>query len=174
MAKIAIVYYSLKGETIAPGMKVIYLEKGHTAAAAEFIQRTVGGDLIELETVKTYNPDHMKMIYEAKEELEDGMRPALKALPDISGYDLIFLGFPNWWNTLPMPVVTFLEQSDWAGKKIIPFVTSGGSGFGKSLKDLKSYTPGAEILPGGEFLGHEVESSAVEISQWAKNSVQNL
>lgn len=174
MAKIAVVYYSLKGETIAPGMKIVNLEKGHTAAAAEFIGQAVGGDLIELETVKAYNSDHMKMIYEAKEELEKGIRPALKECPDISGYDVIFLGFPNWWNTLPMPVVTFLEQCSWGGKKIISFVTSGGSGFGRSLEDLKKYVPGAEILPGGEFLGHEVEQSETGISQWAKNAVKNL
>lgn len=174
MAKIAVVYYSLKGETIAPGMKIVNLEKGHTAAAAEFIGQAVGGDLIELETVKSYNPDHMKMIYEAKEELDKGIRPALKECPDISEYDVIFLGFPNWWNTLPMPVVTFLEQCSWGGKKIIPFVTSGGSGFGRSLEDLKKYAPGAQILPGEEFLGHEVEQSEAGISQWAKNAVKNL
>ena len=63
MAKIMTVYYSLKGETIAPGMKIVNLEKGHTAAAAEFIQKAVGGDLFEMETVKTYIADHMKQIY---------------------------------------------------------------------------------------------------------------
>ncbi len=52
--------------------------------------------------------------------MDKGIRPALKECPDISGYDVIFLGFPNWWNTLPMPVVTFLEQCSWGGKKIIP------------------------------------------------------
>ena len=173
MAKIAVVYYSLKGETIAPGMKIVNLEKGRTAAAAAFIGQAVGGDLMELETVKTYNPDHRKMIYEAKEELDKGIRPVLKEYPDIRGYDVIFLGFPNWWNTLPMPVVTFLEQCSWDGKKIIPFVTSGGSGFGRSLEDLKKYAPGAQILPGGEFLGHEVEQSEASISQWAKDAVKD-
>lgn len=73
-----------------------------------------------------------------------------------------------------MPVVTFLEQYSWGGKKVIPFVTSGGSGFGRSLEDLKKYAPGAEILPGGEFLGHEVERSELGISQWAKNTVKDL
>ena len=67
MNKILTVFYSLKGETIAPDMSIVNLEKGHTAAAAEFVQKAVGGDIFEIETVKTYNPDHMKMIYEAKE-----------------------------------------------------------------------------------------------------------
>ena len=169
MAKILTVFYSLKGETIAPGMKIVNLEKGHTAAAAEFVQKAVGGDLYELETVKTYIEDHMKMIYEAKEELEKGIRPELKNYPDISEYDTIFLGFPNWWNTMPMPVFGFLEHYDWSGKRIIPFVTSGGGGFGKSIEDMKKICVGAEIsVNGGEFQGHKVETSEAEIVDWAK------
>ena len=111
----------------------------------------------------------MKMIYEAKEELEKGIRPELKDYPNISKFDTVFLGFPNWWNTLPMPVVGFLEHYDWSGKWIIPFVTSGGGGFGKSIEDLKKFAKGAIIEEnGGEFLGHEVESSEEKISTWAR------
>ena len=172
MEKISIVYYSLKGETIAPGMKIVNLEKGHTAAAAEFIQKAVGGDLIELQTVKTYVKEHMKMIYEAKEELEKGLCPELKYYPDMSSYDTVFLGFPNWWNTMPMPVIGFLEHYNWQGKKIIPFVTSGGSSFGKSIEDLKKLCPDAEISEGGAFLGHQVESSEAQIAAWAKQALQ--
>ena len=169
MAKTLTVFYSLKGETIAPGMKIVNLEKGHTAAAAEFIQKAVGGDLYELETVKTYIEDHMKMIYEAQEELEKGIRPELKSYPNLDEYDTIFLGFPNWWNTMPMPVFGFLEHSDWNGKRIIPFVTSGGGGFGKSIEDMKKICSGAVIEEnGGEFLGHEVEASEEKIAAWAK------
>lgn len=171
MGKIAVVYYSLKGETIAPGMKIVNLEKGHTAVAAEFIQKAVGGDLIELETVKAYTNDHMKMIYEAKEELEKGIRPELKSYPKLDGYDTVFLGFPNWWNTMPMPVIGFLEHYDWQGKRILPFVTSGGGGFGKSLDDLRKICVGAEIGNGGQFLGHEVESSEQKIAAWAKEAL---
>lgn len=172
MDKIAVIYYSLKGETIAPDMKIVNLEKGHTAVAAEFVQKAVGGELIELETIKTYLKDHMKMIYEAKEELENGIRPELKKYPDIGEYHIIFLGFPNWWNTLPMPVVEFLEHCQWQGKKIIPFVTSGGSGFGRSLEDIKKYCPGAEVLEGRAFLGHLVETSEAEIEEWAKQCLK--
>ena len=82
MANILTVFYSLKGETIAPLMRVVNLEKGHTAVAAEYIQKAVGGDLFEIETVKTYIKDHMKMIHEAKEELEKGIRPGSFLTPD--------------------------------------------------------------------------------------------
>ena len=168
MDEILTVFYSLKGETIAPGMKIVNLEKGHTAVAAEFVQKAVGGDIVEIETVKTYNADHMKMIYEAKEELEKGIYPELKIYPDIDGYDTIFLGFPNWWNTIPTPVFNFLQHYDWNGKRIIPFVTSGGGGLGRSVDDIKKICTGAEISDGGEFLGHEVEASEKEIGAWAK------
>ena len=103
-------FFSMKGETIAPGMKIVNLEKGHTAVAAETIQSAVGGDLFEMETVKTYNPDHMKMIYEAQDELKAGIRPELKAYPEnLDQYDTVFLCYPNWWNTLPMPVLGVIE-----------------------------------------------------------------
>ena len=172
MGKTITVFYSLKGETIAPGMKIVNLEKGHTAAAAEFIQKAVGGELFEVETVKTYNPDHMKMIYEAKEELEKGIYPELKNYPNIDSYDTIFLGFPNWWNTIPTPVFNFLMHYDWNGKRIIPFVTSGGGGFGKSIADIKRLCKGAVVEDnGGEFLGHQVETSEEEIASWAKNVI---
>ena len=168
MAKILTAFYSLKGETIAPGMKIVNLEKGHTAVAAEFVQKAVGGDIFALETVKTYLEDHMKMIYEAKEELEKEIYPELKGYPNINEYDTIFLGYPNWWNTIPTPVFNFLKHYDWSGKRLIPFVTSGGSGLGKSVDDIKKICVGAEISAGGAFLGHEVESSEEAISTWAK------
>ena len=171
MANILTVFYSLKGETIAPGMKIVNLEKGHTAVAAEFVQKAVGGDIFELETVKTYLEDHMKMIYEAKEELEKGIYPELKDYPNIDGYDTIILGFPNWWNTIPTPVFNFLKHYDWSGKRIIPFVTSGGGGLGKSVEDIRKLCTGAEISDGGEFLGHEVEASEEKIADWAKEAV---
>ena len=85
------------GEKIAPGMKIVNLEKGNTAVAAEYIKKAVGGDLFEIETVKTYIKDHMKMIYEAKEELEAGTRVEVKGYPDnFDEYGTVYLGFSNW------------------------------------------------------------------------------
>ena len=89
--KILTVYFSMKGETISSGMKIVNLEKGNTASAAEFIQEAVGGDLFEIQTVKTYLKDHMKMIYEAQDEQKQGIRPELKSYPEIDGYDTIFI-----------------------------------------------------------------------------------
>ena len=170
--KILTVYFSLKGETIAPGMKVVNLEKGHTAQAAEYIQQAVGGDLFEVKTVKEYIKDHMKMIYEAKDELTKGIRPELKALPDqFEQYDTVFLGYPNWWNTLPMPVVSFLEKLDWTGKRIIPFNTSEGSGLGKSVDRIREICKGATVEDGFALKGSQVDKQQAEIAAWAKEQL---
>ena len=173
MANIITVYFSMKGETIAQGMEIVNLDKGNTAWAAEYVQRAVGGDLFELETVKTYIKDHMKMIYEAQDEMKNGIRPELKAFPtDFDKYDTVFLGFPNWWATLPMPVVTFLEHESWQGKRIIPFITSEGSGFAHSIEDLKKYCPGAVVEEGMAIICHKAKDSEDEISAWAGSMVK--
>lgn len=170
--KILTVYFSMKGETITPDMKIVNLKKGHTAAAAEFINEAVGGDLFEIETEKTYLKDHMKMIYEAKEEIDNDVHVELKAYPEsINAYDVIFLGYPNWWATLPMPVVTFLEHFDWSGKRIIPFNTSEGSGAGRSLQKIRTLCRGAEIDSVYELRGSQVDSKKTEIQTWAKSKV---
>lgn len=161
----------MKGENLAPGDKTVYLEKGNTAVAAEFIQKAVGGDIFEIETVKTYKKDYMEMINEAKEEQDKGVRPELKAYADIDGYDIIFLGYPNWWRTLPMPVVSFLEHYDWSGRRVIVFVTSGGGGFGRSVKEMRKICPDIDILAVRDFLGHQVADSEKEISEWARDEL---
>ena len=167
--KTLIAFFSMKGQTIAPGMKIVDLEKGHSAVVAETIQAAVGGDLFEMETVKTYNPDHMKMIYEAQVELKQGIRPELKAYPEnLDPYDTVFLCYPNWWNTLPMPVLGFIERYDWNGKRIIPVNTSEGSGAGQSVQKIREVCKGAEVEAPYELIGSQVDSRIEEIRTWAK------
>ena len=167
MANILTAFFSMTGETYANG-KIINLEKGYTHIAAEYIQQAIGGDLFHIEQVRTYSADHMKMIQEAKEELESDARPELKQYPEsLDKYGTVILAFPNWWNTLPMPVVTFLTKYDFSGKKIIPFNTSGGGGFGRSVADIKKYAPGAEVTDGMTVPGTKVEASKAQIQEWA-------
>ena len=164
------VYFSMKGETIAPGMKIVNLEKGHTAVVAETVHSAVGGDLFEIETVKTYNPDHMKMIYEAQDELKQWIRPELRVYPEsLDDYDTVFLCYPNWWNTLPMPVLGFLERYEWNGKRIIPVNTSEGSGAGQSVQKIREVCKGAVVEEPYELIGSQVDDRISEIAAWAKN-----
>ena len=172
MANILTVYFSMKGQTIGPGMKIIELEKGNTETAAEFIQKAVGGDLFEIEADRNYSKDHMILIEEAKQELRDGTRVPVKNYPEnLEQYDIIFLGYPNWWNTMPMVLFTFLEHYNWTGKRIIPFCTNEGSGIGDSVRDIKRICKGADVDSGASFTGSRVSSSEAQIAAWAKNKL---
>lgn len=171
MSKILIVYYSRKGENYVNG-SIRNLSKGNTEVIAEMIADLTGGDLFEVETVKTYPADYYACIDEAKAELRQGARPELKAYPDsLDGYDTIFVGYPNWWGTMPMAMFTFLEHYDWSGKKICPFCTNEGSGMGSSERDLKKVCTGATVEKGLSIHGAEAAQSRDKVEAWAKKLV---
>lgn len=167
-----IVYYSRKGNNYYNG-SVKNLPKGNTEIAAEFIKEAVGGDLFEVETVKPYSEDYFACTEEAKTELQTNARPEIKRfLSTIDEYDNIFIGYPNWWGTMPMAMFTFLEHYDFTGKKIIPFCTNEGSGMSSSERDLQKLCPGATILKGLPIHGSNTLESKQLICAWAKNSIK--
>ena len=172
MANIITIYFSMKGQTIGPGMKMTNLDKGNTAVAAEFIQKAMGGDLFEIEADRTYSEDHMVLIKEAKQELENGTRVTVKSYPNLSRYDTVYLGYPNWWNTMPMVLFTFLEHYDWTGKRIIPFCTNEGSRLGNSVADIMKLCPGVEVDEGASFTGSQVRELEGKIAGWAREKVE--
>ena len=166
-----IIYYSRKGENYWNGT-IKNLAKGNAEIAAEFIKNAVGGDLFEVQTVKEYAKDYYACIDEAQRELRARARPPIKAFPeDIDRYDNIFIGYPNWWGTMPMAMFTLLERFDWAGRKIIPFCTNEGSGMGSSERDLAKACPGATIARGLSIHGAETLRSEKKIADWAKKSM---
>ena len=171
MAKILTVYYSRKGENYWNG-GIKNIAKGNTERVAEFIQQAVGGDLFEVDTVRPYDKDYYKCIDEAKKELRDGTRPEIKAYPEnLEDYDIIFIGYPNWWGTMPMCMFTLLEKYDLTGKTIIPFCTNEGSGMGSSERDLKKICKGATVKSGLSIHGAESEQSENKVAAWAKKSI---
>lgn len=158
-----IVYYSRKGQNYWNG-SIVDLAKGNTERVAEFVQKAVGGDLFEIETVREYSKDYMVCIEEAKAELREGARPELKKLPEsIDQYDTIFVGYPNWWGTMPMVCYTFLESYDFTGKTIIPFCTNEGSGMGSSERFIKKLCPTATVLNGTPIHGAEAANADHEV-----------
>ena len=159
MGKILIAYYSRKGQNYVNGA-IKNLAKGNTEIVAEFIQKAVGGELFEIDTVKDYPIDYTECTNVAKVEIQQKARPELKNyLPSIADYDKIFLGYPIWWSIPPMAVSTFLEHYNFGGKKIIPFATHEGSGLGGSINYLKKICPSAEILNGLAIHGAEAKNS---------------
>lgn len=172
MANILTIYFSMKGQTIGPGMEIVYQEKGNTEIAAKFIQKAVGGDMFEIEADRKYSEDHMTLIDEAKQELNNGTRVPVKAYPkNLEQYDTIFLGYPNWWNTMPMVMVTFLENADMSGKRIIPFCTNEGSGLGNSVRDIKRLCKSSDVDGGISLTGSRVRNSEKKITEWAKSKI---
>ena len=172
MSKILTVYYSRKGENYVNG-NIEKLKKGNTERVAEFIQNAVGGDLFEIETVKEYSDSYMTCIEEAKAELRAKARPEIKAYPEnFENYDIIFVGYPNWWGTMPMCMFTLLEKYDLTGKTIIPFCTNEGSGMGSSEKDLKNICKGAVIKSGLSVHGAESENSESKVASWSKEAIK--
>ena len=169
---ILIAFFSMKGETMDRNMQLISLEKGYTASAAEIIREATGGDLFEIERLEPYPSSHEELTKEATAEQENNIRPELKTFPEnMEQYDTMFLCYPNWWGTLPMPVVTFLEHFDWTGKVIIPLNTSDGSGAGGSRQRICSLCRGAAVKKVLEVRGYEVADSRKKIQNWADSQI---
>lgn len=171
--KILTAYFSMKGETLE-GMNIVLREKGHAQLVAELIHEAVGGDLFEIETVSPYPEDHMQRVMQARREIEQNVRPALKKLPEnFEQYNTVFLCFPIWWFTIPMPVATFLESLAWDEKRIIPINTSNSSGTGRSTKDIQLLSGNGRVDSGLELRGQMVENLKGKIQAWALNLMAN-
>ena len=163
-----VIYFSRSGENYFGG-ELKNIEKGNTEVIAEYINEITGSDLFKIEPAVEYPLDYMECIDVAKKELENNARPEIKeCLNDISDYDTIYIGFPNWWGTLPMPMWTQLEKLDFKGKIIKPFVTHEGSGFGNGLKDLEKLCPGSEIRHGLSIPGADVYDVRDKVEYWIK------
>lgn len=147
MSNSIVVYFSRKGENYCAGT-IRKLEKGNTQLAAEFIREAIGADLFELEAVEAYPENYNTCTDQAKRELAERARPALKGLPSVDAYDLVFIAYPNWWGTIPMPVAAALESLDLAGKRVRPLCTNEGSGMGSSERDIKRLAAGAKAERG--------------------------
>ena len=171
MAKNLIIYYSRTGENYWNG-GIRNITKGNTEIVAEFIQKAVGGDLFQVETVKTYADDYYKCIDEAKQELHSSARPELKKyLNSIADYDNVFVCGPCWWGTFPMAVFTQLERLNWSGKKVMAVMTHEGSGLGSCERDLKRICTGATFGKGLAVHGADASKSEGTVAAWAKKSV---
>ncbi|MBR4241269.1 MAG: NAD(P)H-dependent oxidoreductase [Eubacterium sp.] len=169
MKKTLVNYYSRKGENYFGGA-LKHIDKGNTEIVAEFIRDAVGADLFEVETVKEYDKSYMVCIDEAKKELRENARPALKEyLSDISEYDNIVVAGPCWWGTYPMAIFSQLDKLDLGGKKVFPVMTHEGSGLASSAKDIKKYC--SDVGEGLAIQGALAESSKSAVEKWAK---QNL
>ncbi len=122
---------------------------GNTRGIAREIQAQTGADLFEIAPVDPYSTDYNTVLMEAQEDQHKQARPELSGhVQNMDEYDIILLGYPNWWASVPMPVATFLEEYDFSGKMIIPFCSHGGGRFGQSLTAIAKLAPDAVMGEG--------------------------
>jgi flavodoxin len=167
--KCLIAYYSRKGSNYVGG-SIIDLPIGNTEIIAKKIQGHIGGDLFKIDTVKPYPADYTETTNVARDELRKNVHPELTdTVKNMADYDVIYLGYPNWWNTFPMAVFTFLESYDFSGKTIVPFCTHEGSGLGRSENDIKKVCPNAKVFTGIAIRGSSVTGADNMVNSWLKN-----
>lgn len=143
---------------------------GSNQYVAQLIQAEVGGDLFRIETEQTYPGEHDALLEFAYNELAEGARPALAAqVEDLSRYDVVFLGYPNWNADLPMPLYTFLESVDLSGKTILPFTVHGGSGFSRTISTIQELQPGATVIEDGLSISrNSVAEAQSAVAKWVQ------
>ncbi|MDE7263594.1 MAG: hypothetical protein K2N64_02915 [Anaeroplasmataceae bacterium] len=166
MKKSLILYFSHIGENyMADGIRPIH--KGNTEIVAEMIQKVTQAELFKVETIMEYPFSYKACTEQALKEKTTHARPTLKEyLPSVESYNVIYIGYPNWWGTMPMPLFSLLEKLDFANKIIKPFCTHEGSGMGTSMEDLKKLCPNAIIKKGLPLQGSLVSDAESEVWQW--------
>jgi flavodoxin len=166
MNKILIAYYSRKGQNYVNG-QIVDLQIGNTEVVAKMFQELTGGDLFNIQTLKSYPVDYTETTKVATVEKRNNAHPELAShVVNMQEYDTIILGYPNWWGTFPMAVFTFLEAYDFSEKTILPFCTHEGSGLGGSERDIRKLCPDAKVLPGLAIRGGSVKGASDTIKSW--------
>lgn len=143
---------------------------GNTEYVAHLIHESVGGDMFRIETVEEYPLDHDPLVDQAADEQDVSLRPELAThVENIGQYEYVFLGYPNWWGDMPQPLYTFLEEYDFWGKTIIPFITHGGGGASRTVDTISQLQPGA-VLMGNELVlsRNDVAGSEETVVAWAE------
>lgn len=144
------------------------LAPGNSARMAEWIQEEVGGDLFSIQVSEPYSSDYDECLDRASQEKAENARPELSThVENMDDYDTIFLGFPNWWYSVPMPIFSFVEEYDLSNKTIIPFVTHGTGGLSNTITDLTQVLPESTTVqdPIGVYR-EDVDEVFPKIQEW--------
>ena len=170
-SNVLIAYFSRAGDNIGVGV----VETGNTQIIAEMIAEQNGGTLFHIETVVPYPENYRECTEYAQQEKNNNARPELTAsIENMDDYDVVFLGYPNWWGDMPMAVYTFLESYDFSGKTIIPFCTHEGSGLSNTVQSIGTTCPGAEVLNGLSLRGTTAQNSRTEAKEAVVNWLAEL
>ena len=175
--KVLIAYFTWADNTVVENPEEIdvdastsasVLAPGNAARMASWIQEETGGDLFSIQVTEPYSSDYDECLDRASEEKAEDARPELKThVENMDEYDIVFLGFPNWWYTIPMAVHSFLEEYDFSNKTVVPFVTHGTGGLANCINDLKDALPESSFImdPIGVYRD-DVADAQPEIQTW--------
>ena len=173
--KVLVAYFSVPErdgvDAVAGASRIVSRGKvmGNTQYVASVISEATGGQLFEIKTTYTYPASHKALIDAAKKEIDKKARPKLAThIKNLKDYDVVFVGFPNWWYDMPMPIYSFFDEYDFKGKTIIPFCTHGGSRFSGAIKTIRNMEKQATVLDGYAIARERVNGSKDGILSWLK------
>ena len=149
---------------------VYYSWSGNTRGIAKEIQNQTGADIFEITLKTPYSTDYNTVLMQAQQDQHDQARPEINGTVDITKYDTIILGYPNWWASIPMPIATFLESYDLSGKRLLPFCSHGGGRLGQSLTAIAKLAPDCVMGEGLCVHYSGGDSMAQDVSQWLRSN----
>ena len=163
--KSLIIYFSRADENYFGG-EMRYVEQGNTEIVAQYIRDIVGADMFKVEPLHPYSKDYMECIEEAKVRTKEHNAPIKENVPNISNYEVIYVGSPIYWGGMPEELFTALKGLDYSGKIIRPFTTHEGSGLSGVPRQLKELCVGAEVMDGLAIVGSQVKNSKQKVENW--------
>ena len=149
---------------------IYFSHTGNTRAMASQIRELTGGDILEVVPVQPYPTNHKAVVDQALKETRAEYKPEIRTkIDNLEAYDIIFVGSPNWWNTIAPPVATLLSSYDFSGKTIIPFMTHEGTAMGRSESYIHKLCPNSKMLKGLPIRGRAVSQSKDEVQAWLQS-----
>lgn len=144
------------------------IQKGRVRAVADMIAEETGGDLFSIQTSVRYPADGGALIDYAAQEQDDNVRPELTShIENLEDYDIIFVGYPNWWYDMPMVLYSFFDEYDFSGKTIIPFNVHNGSRFSSTITTIQELEPNATVMTDGFTVSERnVADAAGDVADW--------
>ena len=154
-------------ETGSKSLVVYFSWSGNTQNVAEEIQTQTDADIFEIVPATPYSDDYDAVLDLAQEEQRNDARPEISGnIENIEQYDVIYVGFPNWWGDMPMILYTFFDSYDLSGKTIAPFCTSGGSGLSNTINAIKGLEPNATVTEGLHIGSSSASNPNNAVSDW--------
>ena len=160
--KSLIIYFSRADENYSVG----FIQKGNTEVIAEYIKEITGATMFKVEPLIPYSTNYMECIEEAKIRTRNHNAPIKESIPDISSYDVIYIGSPIYWGGVPEELFTALKGHNFTNKIIRPFTTHEGSGLSNVPNQLKEICVGAIILDGLAIVGSKVREAKEKVEEW--------